>query len=84
MHFHDLPLQSSDLQLKTYTKETLSVLSQRGNKVEKLTITVVSGEGPSLHDRDCLKYLTLEWAQISMVQNSTQLEDLKKEYSDLF
>ena len=53
-HFFDLPLQSSVIQLKTYTNEKLSVLGQHdvtvryGDQVQKLIITVVDGDGPSL------------------------------------
>ena len=90
-HFPDIPLQSSAIQLKTYTNEKLSVLGQNdvtvryGDQVQKLIITVVDGNGPSLLGRDWLKQLRLNWTQISMIQNSsTQLEDLMKEYSEIF
>ena len=65
------------IQLKTYTNEKLSVLGQLdvtvryGNKVQKLIITVVDGDGPSLLGRDWLKQLRLNWTQISTVQNSS-------------
>ena len=85
-HFPDLPLQSSVIQLKTYTNKKLSVLDQHdvtvsyGDQVQKLIITVVDGAGPSLLGSDWLKQLCLNWTQISMVQNSsTHLEDLMKE-----
>ena len=90
-HFPDIPLQSSAIQLKTYRNEKLSVLGQNdvtvryGDQVQKLIITVVDGDGPSLLGRDWLKQLRQNWTQISMVQNSsTQLEDLMKEYSENF
>ena len=76
-HFPDLPLQSSSIQLKTNTNEKLSVLGQHDatvryrDQVQKLMITVVDGDGPSLLGRDWLKQLRLNWAQISMVQNNT-------------
>ena len=80
-HFPDLRLQSSAIQLKTYTDEKLSVLGQHdvtvryGDQVQKLMITVADGDGPSLFGRDWLKQLHLNWTQISTVQNSsTQLE----------
>ena len=89
--FSRQPLQSSAIQLKTYTNEKLSVLGQNdvtvryGDQVQKLIITVVDGNGPSLLGRDWLKQLRLNWTQILMVQNSsTQLEDLMKEYSEIF
>ena len=90
-HFPDIPLQSSAIQLKTYTNEKLSVLGQidvtvrYGDQVQKLIITVVDGNGPSLLGRDWLKQLRLNWTQISMVQkSSTQLEDMMNEYSEIF
>ena len=56
-----------------------------GDQMQKLMITVVDGDYPSLLGRDWLKQLRLNWTQISMVQNSsTQLEDLVKEYSEIF
>ena len=56
-----------------------------GDQVQKPIITVVDGDGPSLLGRDWLKQLCLNWTQISTVQNSsTQLEDLMKEYSEIF
>ena len=89
-HFPDIALQSSAIQLKTYTNEKLSVLGQHdvtvryGDQVQKLIITVVDGNGPSLLGRDWQQQLRL-WTQISMVQNSsTQLEDFMKEYSEIF
>ena len=77
--------------VETYTNEKLSVLGQHdvtvryGDQLQKLIITVVDGDGPGLLGRDWLKQLHLNWTQISMVQNSsTQLEDLMKEYSEIF
>ena len=52
LHFPDLPLQSSAIQLKTYTNEKLSVLGQHdvtvrhGDQVQKLINTVVDGDCP--------------------------------------
>ena len=52
-----------------------------GDQVQKLIITVVDGDGPSLLGRE----LGLNWTQFSKVQNSSaQLEDLMKEYSEIF
>ena len=51
-HFPNSPLQKSDIQLKTYTKQKLTVLGQRdvtvkyGEQMKKLTVTVVDGDGP--------------------------------------
>ena len=53
--------------------------------MQKLIITVVDGDGCSLLGRDWLKQLRQNWTQISMVKNSsTQLEDLMKEYYEIF
>ena len=63
-HFPDLPLQSSAIQLKTYTNEKLSVFGQHdvtvryGDQVQKLIFTV-DGDGPCLLGRDWLKKLRL-------------------------
>ena len=49
------------------------------DQVQKLIITVVDGDSPSLLGRDWLKQLLLNWTQMSMVQNSSkELEDLMK------
>ena len=55
-----------------------------GDQEEQLTVTVVEGDGPSLLGRDWLKHLRLNWAQISHVQDSAQVEDLLKEFDELF
>lgn len=89
-HFPNLTLQNSEIQLKTSTQEKLTVLGQRevtvkyGDQEEQLTVTVVEGDGPSLLGRDWLKHLRLNWAQISHVQDSAQVEDLLKEFDELF
>ena len=75
------------IQLKTYTNEKLSVLGQHdvtvryGVQVQKLMITVVDGDGPSIK-QGLAETTTSKLDTNFMVQNSsTQLENLMKEYS---
>ena len=75
--FPKLPLQKSDVHLKTYTNEPLEVVGERevtvkyNDQVKKLTITVVNSQGPSLLGRDWLKYIQLNWPQIANVNSQS-------------
>ena len=91
--FPKLPLQKSDVHLKTYTNEPLEVVGERevtvkyNDQVKKLTIMVVNSQGPSLLGRDWLKYIQLNWPQIANVNSQSQpiqLQELLQEFSVLF
>ena len=65
-----LPLQSSTVQLRTYTgKEItvfgeLSVKVQSGSQVHTLSLLIMSGQGPILLGRNWLLKLQLDWKSI--------------------
>ena len=65
-HFPKETLRPSNLILKTYTDERLTVKGtlnmhvQYGEQKQKLVLVVVSGNGPSLIGRNWLKYIRLD------------------------
>ena len=87
--FSTYQLQSSDVQLKTYTGEPLSVYGQFSAQVsyedQSLPLKfVVTGEnGPSLLRRDWLQTLCLNWSTIFSIKND-RLSSLLDRYSDVF
>jgi len=66
----DLPCQSTDVRLRTYTGESVPVLGKLMVKVEKdeailtLPLLVVKGSGMALMGRDWLQKLKLDWENI--------------------
>ena len=84
-----LPLQSSILQLRTYTGETISVTGeilvkvQSGRQSHALPLLVVPGQGPSLLGRNWLLKLQLDWKNIFSLRSSN-LQDVLDHYSSLF
>ena len=84
----EIPLQQTDIRLRTYTGECINVLGQVLVKVEygkqevKLPLLVVPGDGPSLFGRNWLKSIHLNWPEIKKV--SLELDTLLNKYKDLF
>ena len=82
-------LQSSTVQLRTYTGEEiavtgeLSVKVQSGLQVHTLPLLVVPGQGPSLLGRNWLLKLQLDWKSIFSLRSST-LQDVLDHYTILF
>ena len=82
-------LQSSTVQLRTYTGEEiavtgeLSVKVQSGSQVYTLPLLVVPGQGPSLLGRNWLLKLQLDWKSIFSLRSST-LQDVLDHYTILF
>ena len=74
-HFPKLRLHPSSVILKTYTGEPVPVVGQLNVKVQhgeqeaKLVLVVVTGNGPTLLGRNWLKYLRLDWKQISQLHS---------------
>ena len=68
------PLESSDVQLQTYTGQSLPVLGtihvdvSYKNQNAELPLVVVEGHGPSLFGRDWLQHINLDWKTLNMVQ----------------
>ena len=83
------PLESSQIRLKTYSGEPLTVLGQcmvnvdYANKAYRLPLVVVAGKGPSLFGRNWLRKIRLEWGVIQNIEQNPA-EDLLDEYSELF
>ena len=87
--FSSHPLQKSDVKLKTYTGEHLSMYGQFTTEVhyrdQNLPVLfIVAGEdGPSLLGRDWLHSLRLDWNAILSVHDGS-LSTLLKKYSTVF
>ena len=71
--FENTPLSKSELLLKTYSGDRLTVLGTINavvlyeQQTQELPLTVVAGDGPSLLGRDWLQHLTLNWKKINTV-----------------
>ena len=91
-HFPNEPILKSTLQLKTYTKDHLTVIrevkvpvsynNQKGNFV----LYIVKGKGRNLLGRNWLEHLTLALKALSVSVNyvsPNQLEQLLQEYADV-
>ena len=69
------PIESSDVQLQTYTGHSLPVLGtidvdvSYKHQTAKLPLVVVEGNGPSLFGRDWLQHINLDWKSLNMVQS---------------
>ena len=74
-------IYKSDLILKTYTGEPITIIGnlhvhvQYQDQFAKLVLVVVEGNGPSLLGRNWLKYHRLDWSRIAQL-HSTQLKTL--------
>ena len=90
--FPHLPLQESQVLLKTYSGEQLPVVSevrvqvQYEQQIQDLVLTVVAGEGPCLLGRNWLQHLKLNWRDIKAVSQHAvgSLDYLLDKYGDLF
>ena len=66
-------MQTSSVQLKTYSGETLNVMGQLrvivkcNDQHSKLPIQIVKGKGPTLLGRNWLKAVKLNWRTIKKV-----------------
>ena len=84
-----VPLQSTSMNLKTYSGTPLKVLGLMNVEVcyEQQTITlpllVVAGIGASLLGRNWLEKITLNWKAIHAV-NIDKLQEVLNQYSDVF
>ena len=87
--FKDTPLQNTNICLKTYSGEALSVLGKlpaeiqhNGEVYRQVFIYVVKGRGTPLLGRDLLTHIKLNWCCVNKVENS--LNKLLEQYSELF
>ena len=96
--FNELPLQKTDLLLKTYTGENITPVGvlkanveYKGQQPLLLDLYVVKGKGPMLMGRDWLYKIRLDWCAIKSlnVPQATppakeRLDTILDKYSDVF
>ena len=69
------PIESSEVQLQTYTGHSLPILGTIDEDISykhqtvKLPLVVVEGNGPSLFGPDWLQHINLDWRSLNMVQS---------------
>ena len=86
------PLKHSNIKLTTYSGESLGVCGSTDVSViykqqsKKLSLQVLSNEGPSLLGRDWLKHLVLDWKQLNSIrqQNMQSLQEVLDDHADVF
>ena len=70
----DIPLQVSNVKLRTYSNESLQVLGQIEAKIQYneqkvwFPLIVVKGNGPTLFGTDWLAHIQLDWKKIHSIQ----------------
>ena len=80
-----VPLQATNVVLKTYSGERLDVLGKASvtveykNQVAGLLVYVSKGEGPNLMGRNWLGHINLDWGYIKKV--STALDDVLSKHA---
>ena len=91
--FPDLTLSPSNVRLRTYTDEAVTVLGELHNLtvryqsqcVTGLSLIVVKGHGVNLLGRNWLRRITLNWSEIRTInQYKDSVESLLTEYGDVF
>ena len=90
--FPELQPTKSNVLLKTYTNEVMSVVGelqvkvQYGEQTENLKLIVVSGRGPSLLGCDWMQKLPLHWQSIFHQVSTplTELSSLFTKYANIF
>ena len=96
--FNEIPLQKTELFLKTYTGESISPVGVLNANVEyksqqplPLDLYVVKGKGPVLMGRDWLYKMRLDWCAIKSLNvlqatlpAKERLDTILDKYSDVF
>ena len=88
--FSNLKLKPTDVQLRTYSGELISVLGSLNVNVEHesqtavLPLLVVKGNGPSLLGRNWLYVIRLNWNNIYHVNFKSSIEQLSDKYPKIF
>ena len=90
-YLSQIPLEKSDILLKTYTGEQVPVLGKMKVRVsylqqsQELWLEVVTGKGPNLMGRNWLKKMKLNLAEINNVSTSKPtLESLMQKFGEIF
>ena len=87
--FPNASLQSSCIQMKTYTLESVSVVGEitlqvkYQSQVKSLPLVVVKGSGPALLGRNWLQEIRLNWHQIAYTvagSDNKGLQDVLNKY----
>ena len=92
--FPEAKLTPSNVLLKTYTNEVMSVVGEMpveveyGKQTKLLSLVVVAGHGPNLMGRDWLEQIQLDWKKIGTVvmesQTPISVEQLCEKYQNIF
>ena len=83
-------LKTTDVQLKTYTGETVEVLGAveliviYGEQTKQLVVYVVAGNGPNLMGRDWLCSLKVSIGEVHKVQVPSGLPELLEKHKQVF
>ena len=86
--FARVPLEKSQIKLRTYTGETLDVIGQAQvevtyqNQTANLPIQIVKGQGPSLFGRNWLRDIKLNWGSIKKI--SSDLDNVLTQHQSVF
>ena len=90
-YLSQIPLEKSDILLKSYTGEQVPVLGKMKVRVsylqqsQELWLEVVTGKGPNLMGRNWLKKMKLNLAEINNVSTSKPtLESLMQKFGEIF
>ena len=87
-HFPRIPLEKSQVKLRTYTGETLDVIGQAQveityeNQTAKVPLQIVKGQGPSLFGRNWLRDIKLNWGSIKKISND--LDNMLSKHQAVF
>ena len=92
-NFKAEPLKPSNVVLKTYTNETVTVLGKihvtvrYGDQVKTLPLIIVNGSGPPLLGMNWLEALTLDWGKIKFTTaniSNPSINELLSKYPSVF
>lgn len=83
-------LERSGIRLCTYSGESLRVIGtweaevRYNNQIDKLSVIVLEGAGPSLLGRDWLQRFRIDWKSVLVIQNGASLENVLKKHEMVF
>ena len=89
-YFHATPLQPSDIVLRTYSGETITILGSLNVTVQYeaqsfiLPLIVVQGDGPSLLGRNWLEVILLNWNHIHSIFQPHTIDTLIERFPSVF